>query len=132
MSAAQIAVLSKDITIAAGADDERYIANPLPGEWKIKAIKFAPATAVAVHATNNFVATFTTNNGAAGADSSAIASIDTSATALVLKTTLALTLSGDTELELGEGDQIKFAKVEGGTGAALDGAVTVYLEKVRV
>ncbi len=125
---------------AAGTDDEWYITQPFPGKWRIVDILFAPATAVAIAGTNFTTVTCTTNDGAAGADSSSIGSFttNTAGTALALKTTLKassdwdVTLVQGTDLELVQGAQLKIAKADDGSGKILDGTYTVLLEKMNV
>ena len=117
---------------AAGTADEWYVPMPAKGTWRLKSVKFAPATAVAQNGTNYTTATVTKNDGAAGADSAALAVISTITTtgvALVLKTTVVPTLTQVTDFT--ENQQIKVAKVETGTGAILDGTFTFELEKIN-
>lgn len=117
---------------AAGTTDEWYAAVPWIGKWLVEYVAFAPATAVAVHASNYLTATLTANDGAAGADSSTIASHTTNSsggTALVLKTTIAPTVT-QPATPLQRGHQFKLAKTEAGTGAILDGTYTIGLRKV--
>jgi len=119
---------------AADTTDEWYIAMPGRGKWRIIEAKFAPATAVAANDTNYVEVTITTNDGAAGSDSSAIGSFTTQVTggaALALKTTRDITLSGGSALELTEGQQIKIAKTDPGSGGILDGTFTFCLEKIN-
>jgi len=119
--------------VAAGTDEERYAVWPHRGTWVIREVKFAPATAVAQHATNNVIVTVSTSDGAAGAATS-IGSFTsdtagTGAAAFVVGTTIDVGVSG-AGLKLLEGYQIKIAKTEGGTGEALDGSFSIMAEKV--
>lgn len=128
-----LAILAMHIpSTAAGTGDEWYAVIPT-GTWRINAIRFAPATAVAINGTNFTTVTFTTNDGAAGADV-ALAShtTNTGGQALVLKTSIsvAFTATG-VQREVSGGQQIKVAKVESGTGAILDGTYTIELIKVN-
>lgn len=128
----QLAALSLHIpTQSANATDEWYLPWPFPGTWRLKAIHFAPATAVAIDGTDYLTSTITVNDGAAGDDSSAVAShtTNTGGTALVLKTTVDLTVSQNAELS--EGKQIKVAKTVGGAGKILDGTYTFLAEKLN-
>lgn len=117
-------------TQTASTTDEWYVANPHKGVFRVKEIKFAPATAVAIDATNVLTSTVTINDGAGGAFSSAVASHTTltGGNALALGTTLDLTLTQVVDVQ--EGYQFKFAKTVGGTGAILDGTYSVLLEKI--
>jgi hypothetical protein len=117
----------------AGTDDQWYIAFPYRGTWRIKGILFAPATAVAAAATDYTTVTITVNDGAAGSDSSAVASFNTNTggTALVLKTTVDLTVSQVAGGELSRGKQIKIAKADTASGDILDGTFTFELEKIN-
>lgn len=122
-----------DITVAAGSNDERYIPWPFAGTWRITKVEFAPATAVALNGTNYMTNTLTVNDGAAGADSSAVATwnTNTGGTAHVLKTTISPTISQVASDELKQGYQLKLAKVETGAGAALDGCLVIEAEKIN-
>lgn len=119
---------------AAGTDDEWYVAVPAPGTHRLKAVKFAPATAVAQDGTNYRTVTITKNDGAAGSDSSAICSFDTntgtgSHVAFALRTTLSPTLTQQGDFT--EGQQLKVAATHTGTGAVLDGTFTFLFEKIN-
>jgi hypothetical protein len=118
-------------TQSANATDEWYIAIPWAGTWRLKKAMFAPATAVAIDGTDNLTATITGNNGAAGSDSSTIAShnTNTGGTALVLKTTVDLTLTQ--RMDFNEDYQIKVAKTLAGAGKILDGTYTFLFEKIN-
>ncbi len=119
-------------TQSANATDEWYIAVPWRGKWAIDAILFAPATAVAVDATDNLTSTITANDGAGGTNSAAIASHTSTATALVLNTSLDLTVTQPVLLGgvLSKGNQIKVAKTVASAGKILDGTYTFALRKV--
>ena len=129
----QTQTITVPVSIAAAATDEIYVAQPLPGTWRLTGVYFAPGTAVAVDASNYLTSTITSNDGAAGSDV-AVASHTTNSsggTALALKTSIAITLTVGDGLELAQGEQLKIAKTEAGTGAALDGTYSFALEKVR-
>lgn len=118
-------------TQSANAADEWYAAFPHVGTWRIKRIMFAPATAVAVEGTNYIASTITGNDGAGGADSSAIASHTnfTGGTAHVLKTTIDLALTWRMDFTIGT--QIKIAKTVTAAGQILDGTYTFAFEKIN-
>lgn len=119
-------------TQAAGNNDEWYLPIPWEGTWRMTKAKFAPATAVAVDATNFLTATITGNDGAGGSDSSAIASHKTETTggvAFVLKTTIDLALTQ--RMDFAEGSQVKVGKVVSGTGQILDGVYVFVFEKIN-
>jgi len=133
MSVHQVGAVSLDVTVAAAADDERYLTWPFPGTWLVEYIAMAPATAVALDASNYWTTTISANDGAAGAFASIGAhNTTTGGDALVLGTTISVTPTAGADIELTQGDILKFAKVETGTGAAWDGAYTVYCRKLRV
>lgn len=118
-------------TQSANATEERYLAFPHRGTWRLTGCQFAPATAVAAAATDYLTATVTKNDGAAGSDSASLATFntDTGQTALVLKTTLDLTLTQITDFTRGQ--QIKVAKTLAGAGKILDGDWTFEFEKIN-
>lgn len=118
-------------TQSANATDEWYVAVPWKGKWRLTAAYFAPATAVAIDGTDYLTSTITKNDGAAGSDSSAIAShnTNTGGTALVLKTSIALTLTQISDFTTGE--QIKVAKTLAASGKILDGTYTFVFDKVN-
>lgn len=119
-------------SVSAGSSEERYIPIPWEGTWRLTKLKFAPATAVAAHASNTVTCTVTKNDGAAGSDSSTIASFHTTTTtgiSLALKTTVDMTVTQQTDFT--EGEQLKIAKTEAGTGAVLDGTFVAVFEKMN-
>ncbi len=117
---------------AADTTDEWYLAMPARGKWRILEAKFAPATALAANDTNYVQWDLSTNDGAAGAFTAigAITSQVTGGAAMVVGTTRDVTLSGGTALELTEGQQIKVAKTDPGSGGVGDGTWTFCLEKI--
>lgn len=116
---------------AAGTGDEWYVPFPYKGTWDLTDILFQPATAVAAAATDYTTVTITQNDGAAGADSSAIASFNTNTggTALVLKTTVDLTVTPRGSFSRGKG--LKIAKVDTASGDILDGTFVFVFRKVN-
>lgn len=123
-----------DFTYAALTDDERYIAWPAKGTWEITDVTFAPATAVAAHATNVNAFTVAINAGTASTSWTTIASHTTDSdiagySAYVIGTVIDLTLTKPTALS--RGYQIRVENTNGGTGAAWDGAVCVTARKVN-
>lgn len=115
---------------AAATDDEWYVAVPMIGTFRLKSITFVPATAVALDAANIRIITFTKNDGAAGADSAALAAMTTltGGVAYVLKTPIRPALTQISDFTLGQG--IKVAATHGGTGAILDGVFFFEFEKM--
>lgn len=121
-----------DVTLAANTDDERYIAWPFLGDWEVIRVTFAPATAVAVDATNVNAFTVATNAGTASTTWTTIASHTTDSdltgfTAYVIGTVIDLTV---TKTLLRSGYQLRFENTNGGTGKAWDGAICVAARKV--
>lgn len=116
---------------AAGTDDQWYAAIPYKGKWLVESVKIAPATALAIAATNFTTVTLTSNDGAGGADSAAIASYtsNTGGTALVLKTTVSPTVTQPATV-IQEGHQFKLAKADSGSGQLHDATWTIGLRKV--
>lgn len=133
-----------DIVVAADTDEERYLSWSNKGTWRIESIVWAPATAVAVHATDVQVFTVAVNAGVASTSWTTVASHTTDsddttgayladgtlgATAYVIGTTidLKLTAAGRT---LSRGYQIRFENSQGGTGPVWDGQFCVTAVKV--
>lgn len=121
-----------DVTYAANTDDERYIAWPFLGDWEPIRVTFAPATAVAVDATNVNAFTVAVNAGTASTSFTTIASTttdsDISGVAYVIGTVLDLTV---TKALIRSGYQLRFENTNGGTGKAWDGAICVAARKVN-
>ena len=115
-------------TQSAATDDDWYIPWPLAGTWDIVGVSFAPATAVAIDATNTVISTITASEESAGSFS-AVASHTTATggTALVVGTTVSPTV---TKRKIKAGGQIKVAKTHGGTGQILDGTYVFAAQKV--
>lgn len=135
MGMEQVALSLHIPTQSANATDEWYLPWPYKGTWRIVGIQFAPATAVAVDGTDYLTSTITVNDGAAGSDSSAVAShtTNTGGTALVLKTTIDLTITqlAAAAAELTRGKQIKVAKTLANSGKILDGTYVFTAEKLN-
>ena len=128
-----IAGLSLHIpTTAADTTDEWYIGCPFPGTWRIVAGEFTPATAVTADDTNYVTATLATNSARASTTWTTIATFSTTIAGIgnVIGTSRALTLSG-AGLDIAQGQQIRVAKTDPGTGAVLDGTFTFALQKVN-
>ena len=127
MSAPNTQVLVLDVaTVAAGTGEERYVAQTMPGEWQVEAAYYTPATADAAHATN-----FTTLSLLQGA-TAIVSDLSNETVAFVAGTARAFTMVNGVAREFGQGDVIKLTKVEDGSGGILDGAISIYLRKVRV
>lgn len=128
----EVTTLTQHIpSTAAGTDDQWYVPFPHRGKWRLERLMFAPATAVAAAATDYTTVTITQNDGAAGSDSSAIASFNTNTggTALVLKTTIDLTITQRGLFTAGS--QIKIAKADTASGDILDGTFYFVFEKIN-
>lgn len=108
--------------------EERYAAWPLKGDWQIEECYFAASTAITANATNYVVLTVSTNDGAGGAFTS-IGSVNGASASVAVDTPAELTISG-AGLNIVQGSLIKLAKTVGGTGGAVDGALTVVARKI--
>jgi hypothetical protein len=121
-----------DVTKAANTDDERYLAWSAKGTWEINEVTFAPATAVAVDATNVVAFTVGINAGTASTSWTTIASTTTDSdiggVAFVIGTVRDLTVTKPSTLS--RGWQIRVENTNGGTGAAWDGAICITARKV--
>ena len=127
----------KTITVpitAAGTADEFYGCVASPGRWRIKAVRFAPATASAANGTNYATVDVLTNDGAGGAYASAVTPITTATVALAVDTprsfTLLTTAAGRAAQHVTTNAMIKVGITHAGTGAVVHGAIELTLEKV--
>lgn len=119
---------------AADTEDQWYIPIPMPGRWRIDEAWFAPATAAAAHASNYIDLDLSTNKTADPTTFTAFASTlttdsDTSV-GMVLGTSREFTLTNTAAREVVQGEQIKLAKADPGTGAVLDGTLALLLTKI--
>lgn len=116
----------------ADSDDEQYIAWPHKGTWQITDVMFAPATAVAAHATDVQVWTVAVNAGTASTTWTTIAGWTTDSDgeeiAHVIGTVIDLTITRPANVS--RGYQIRIENTNGGTGPAADGTLCVNAMKV--
>lgn len=130
MSTAERVILSVSFSgVAAGTDEEKHVAMPLPGEWRVVSTPYiAPDTATAAHAAN--YSTITVKQG-----SSTIASwsTQTAAQGALTKGTAAAMVYAETGAGavIGQGDTLEVGKADSGTGAGLDGSICIPLERFR-
>lgn len=125
-----LAILNVDLTIDGG--DEREVCHGLPGEWKLTGAYFVPATTLAEHADNH--QTLTLKAGAGGTALGYITSDtgDTYSAAYTKGTARSIVLTGTgLNLEFGATDCLEIVVAEGGTTAALDGALTLVFSQIR-
>lgn len=116
-------------TQSANATDEWYVAWPFAGKWLVKAVRFAPATAVAIDGTDYLTSTISANDGAAGSFTTICShTTNTGGTALAVDTSVAPTV---TRYTLVQGSMIKIAKTLAGAGKILDGTYTITAEKIN-
>lgn len=132
-AAQQTESLCMDVTTAANTDDERYLPMPFTGSYEVTAIMFAPATAVAAHASNVNAFTVAMNAGTASTSWTTLASHTTDSditgySAYVIGTVIDLTITKPATVS--RGYQFRIENTNGGTGAAWDGAVCIALRKV--
>ena len=131
-AAQQTESLCVDFTYAANVDDERYLPMPFTGSYEVAGIMFAPATAVAVHASNVNAFTVAMNAGVASTSWTTLAShttdSDLTSSAYVIGTVIDLTVTKPATVS--RGYQFRVENTNGGTGAAFDGAVCIALRKV--
>lgn len=124
--------LCVDIVVAADTDDERYIAWPHKGTWEITDLTWAPATAVAVHATDVQVFTVAINAGVASTSWTTLATVttdtDDAEVAFVIGTVVDMTVTKPSTIS--RGYQIRIENTNGGTGPVFDGAVCIAARKV--
>jgi hypothetical protein len=117
---------------AALTDDERYLAWTSKGTWEIYSITFAPATAVAVNATNVNAFTVAINAGVASTTWTTLAShttdSDLTSSPYVVGTVIDLTVTKPSTLS--RGYQIRAENTNGGTGQVWDGTICVTARKV--
>lgn len=127
-------IFSNVINLTIDGGDEREVCHGYPGECRLKAAYFMPATTLAADTTN--VQTLTLKAGAGGTALGYITSDSDDVTygaAFTKGTARAITLTGTgLSLEFGASDCLEVVVVEGGTCAALDGALTLVWEPIRV
>lgn len=130
--AQQNETLCMDVTYAANTDDERYLPVPFTGSYEVVSAMFAPATAVAVNASNVNAFTIAMNAGVASTSWTTLAShttdSDLTSSAYVIGTVIDLTITKPATVS--RGYQFRIENTNGGTGAAWDGAVCLFLRKV--
>lgn len=118
---------------AADTEDEWYVAVPWPGIWRITAAYFAPATAVAANDTNYISVALTKNTLAApttfASFATAITTQVTGGAAMVIGTQRAFTLTNNDARFFAQGEQVKIAKTDPGSGAILDGTFSFEFER---
>lgn len=114
--------------VAAGTDEDYFLAVPMPGTWKLEAAYFASKTARTADDTN--YSTLSVENGGTTIASAATTTGGTGD--LTAGEVVELSVSGSgTDLEFAQGDAVTVGKTDSGTGLALDGAVTLYFSHVR-
>ncbi len=111
---------------AAGTDDDFSVAVPGIGSFRVTAAYWSPDTAAALDGTNFATITLASNDGAAGAFT-ALGTLTTETVAMAKGTTRAITLTGDGRY-VSQGDVLRLAKTEDGTGALIHGHLTIVLE----
>ena len=123
-----IASLSIEAAIAAGADEDWDIPVALPGNFRLKQLWYSPDTADAADATNYAILTVETMDVVANL-AACTGTITNASAAFVIGTARSADLSG-TACNVSQGDTIRIAKTEAGTGGAVHGHIFVTAEKV--
>lgn len=117
-------VIGPDTSVAADTERDWYRKFRLPGKWLIKAVDWVPHDAVTANGTNYTV--FTLTNVTA---TTTIATRSYIATNSVAGTPEAQTLPTGLAAVLADGDVIKLAKTDPGTGLAARGFFELQLEQ---
>lgn len=113
---------------AAGTGDDFDIPVGLPGTYELKNVYYSPDTADAADATNYTTLTVETMDVVANL-AACTGTITNASVAFVVGTARSATLTGAATI-VSQGDTIRIAKTEAGTGGILHGHVSVYAEKV--
>jgi len=125
-------ILIQTLLVERDGGDELELCHGQAGKWKIEAASFNPHTTLAAHASNT--QTITLKKGAGGTSLGYLTSDSDDATygAAFTKGTprhFVLTGTGQ-DLEFTKDQSLEVAITEGGTAAALDGALVVTWVKV--
>ena len=117
-------------SVAAGTAEERFSVVPCPGEWKLDAVYFVPATAVTASDTNYL--TISVKQGTTKLVTDRKTDVAGGGFTKGTAVELAIDNAAGKSLEFSQGDVIEVDKAETGTGAVLDGAFHFHLVKLRV
>lgn len=123
-----VASLSIEAAIAAGNAEDWDLPFPYPGTWELKQVWYSPDTADAADATNFTNLTIETFD-VIGNLAACTGTITNATVAFVIGTARFADLGGAAAI-VTQGDTIRVAKTESGTGGILHGHVVVTAEKV--
>lgn len=118
------------IAVAAGANEDATVL--VPAKSRIVSATFSPIAASAANDTNYATLTLTANNGAGGSFTNLAPALSTTTTgtgSLAVGTKLSFAVSAGAEI-LNADSIVKLAKTFAGSGVAVEGTVTLLLEKV--
>ena len=117
-------VIGPTAVVAADTEADWYLPFLLPGKWLIKSVKVIPDAAVTANGTN--YAVFTVTNAT---QSTTIGTRSWAATDSVAGTAETVTTPTGLAAVLTEGDTIKLAKTDPGTGLAIRARVVIFAER---
>ena len=124
----QASISLHTVSIGAGTADDLDMPWPFKGEWMLEEVWYAPETADAASATN--YTTLTVETMDVVANLAACGGTITNATvAFVVGTARSASLTGVAR-SISQGDTVRIAKTEAGTGGILHGTVTITATKV--
>lgn len=115
------------IAVAAGANEDTCVS--IPAKSRIVSAVFSPIAASAANATDYATLTLSANNGAGGGFSAIAAAMTTATVAMAIGTNRSFTISPGSEIQPA-GACIKLAKTYAASGVAVEGVLTLLLEKV--
>ena len=129
MSASEIVLISATLpsTGASTADDFDFPVA-LPGTWELVSFYYSPDTADAADATNYTTLTIETMDVVANLVA-CTGTISNAATAFTVGTARSASLGGAAK-KVSQGDTVRVAKTEAGTGGILHGGIVITARKV--
>jgi hypothetical protein len=126
--AERVILLSHFDAIAAGTDEDHYVTMPHIGEWRVLDAYIAPDTTTAADG-SNYTTVTVEQSGTTIASWSTLSSAEGALTAGT-GAEMTFTETGASGV-VGKGDSLLVKKADTGTGAVLDGTVTIALERHR-
>ncbi|MEO0602305.1 MAG: hypothetical protein AAF211_12760 [Myxococcota bacterium] len=116
-------------SVAAATAEQREVAWPFPGTWRVESVFVAPSTTAAANGTNFTTVALEANDGQAGSYTR-LGQLDTSSVPLTVGTRRAMAMDASVSQEIAQGHLLRIDKSNDGTGAMFDGGVTVLASRV--
>jgi hypothetical protein len=115
------------IAVAAGANEDAIVA--IPADCRLVSAQFCPIATSAANGTNYATLTLSKSDGAGGSFTAIADAITTETDALTVGTVYDFAL---TVADVALGGSVKLAKTFAASGVAVEGNVTLLLEKVAI